>query len=227
MKPEEIHINDWMRIFVGNVPGEFYIELFIRCLFFYLLIIMSMRLMGKRMSSQLSRTELASLVALAAAIGIPLAAPDRGIIPGLISCIVIVLGERMVSRLATRNQKMQRVTQGHPSELVKDGVIQMDALKEAVISRDRLVAQLRSEGLKQLGSVKRFYIEENGSFTLIKDPSRKEGLNILPVEDESYSHAQNKTHGNMVCDNCGMKKPAAGGECRNCGNDHFSEAIQA
>ncbi len=71
MKPEEIHLADWGRILVGDVPGLFFLELILRAAFFYVLLLVCMRLLGKRMSSQMSRNEMATLVALAASIGIP------------------------------------------------------------------------------------------------------------------------------------------------------------
>ncbi|QJW89539.1 hypothetical protein HNV11_09185 [Spirosoma taeanense] len=75
MKPEEIHLNDWVRILIGEVPGTYFIEIVIRIAFVYLLLSVSMRLMGKRMAAQMNRNELAAQVSLAAAIGMPVWRP--------------------------------------------------------------------------------------------------------------------------------------------------------
>ena len=77
MQPQEIHLADWQRIFVGQVPGSFYLEVILRTAVVYAILQISMRLMGKRMASQLSRTEMVAMVAMAASIGIPIMAPDR------------------------------------------------------------------------------------------------------------------------------------------------------
>jgi len=90
MKPEEIKFGDWMRVFVGEVPASFYLEIIIRMAVVYALLIVSMRLLGKRMASQLTRNELAAMVSLAAAIGVPILAPDRGILPAIIIAIVVI-----------------------------------------------------------------------------------------------------------------------------------------
>jgi uncharacterized membrane protein YcaP (DUF421 family) len=225
MKPEEIHLGDWGRILIGNVPAAFFIELLIRAAVFYALIIFCMRLLGKRMSSHMSRNELASLVALAAAIGIPLATPDRGILPGVISCMVVVVCARFIAARFTKNETLERITQGYTSELVADGVVKVNSLKESHLSRDRVMAQLRSEGLKHLGKVKRLYFEKNGSFTLIKDPVKTTGLNILPQEDKGYAEQQKKVPGLLVCENCGKTRPVARKICDNCGNATFIEAV--
>src|SRR3978361_131613 len=97
MKPEEIKITDWMRILFGEVPGSFYLEVFIRALFVYLFLMGAMRLLGKRMSSTLGRNEMVAMVTLAATIGIPLQTPDRGLLPALMIGVIVVLIGRWIA----------------------------------------------------------------------------------------------------------------------------------
>ena len=99
MKPEEIHLTDYMRIILGQVPWSFVLEAVLRMVFLYLLLIISMRLMGKRMAGMLSRIEMAGMVTLAAAIGVPLLAPDRGLLPAVIIAVVVVVAQRTIARL--------------------------------------------------------------------------------------------------------------------------------
>jgi uncharacterized membrane protein YcaP (DUF421 family) len=224
MPPADIHLTDWHRIFFGIVPAVYFIELLIRALFFYFVIMVCMRLMGKRMSAQLSRNEMMSMVALAAATGIPLTAPDKGIIPGLISCMVIVFGEWIISFLTSRYKRIETLTEGHLSALICDGVIQPAALKETGLSTNRLLSQLRSYGLKHLGSVKRLYFEENGSFTLVKDPIRKTGLSILPPEDIAFRNMQHDD-AELLCSSCGANQKDPLIICPNCKGSNFEKAI--
>src|SRR3954471_17896068 len=98
MTKDDIKITDLRRILIGDLPASFYIEAFFRLAIIYVILVFSMRLMGKRMASQLSRNELVALVTLAAAIGVPILSPDRGVIPGIIIAIILVFMERWVSR---------------------------------------------------------------------------------------------------------------------------------
>src|ERR1700712_2197316 len=97
MKPDEIKLSDWKRILFGQVPPEFYIELVIRGLLVYLLLMVAMRLLGKRMSGQVSRLEMIALVSLASAVGVPLLSPMNGILPAVIIAIIIVGVVRLIS----------------------------------------------------------------------------------------------------------------------------------
>lgn len=90
MKKEDIQLGDWLRVFIGEAPGAFFIEIVIRTIVIYAILMIGFRLIGSRMAGQLSRTEQASLVTLAAAIGVPIQSPERGILPAIIIAIVVV-----------------------------------------------------------------------------------------------------------------------------------------
>jgi uncharacterized membrane protein YcaP (DUF421 family) len=229
MKPEDIHWNDWVRILVGEVPGSYFIEIVFRMAFVYLLLTVSMRLMGKRMASQLNRNELAAQVSLAATIGMPILAPDRGVLPAAVIAIVIVVLARTVSRLAYKNQSFEALTQDDISSMVSEGVMQMDHMKGARVSRERLMEQLRSGGLMHLGQVKRLYIEASGSFTLIKADAPSTGLSIIPLWDNDFEREQKHLPHQYVCNNCGNPGPAGTRPeqpCSNCSDNNWVQAVE-
>lgn len=78
MNKSEIKPWDWARIIIGEVPPIFYVEAIIYAVFLYLLLMIAIRIWGKRMASQLDKIEIAGMVTLAAAIGAPLLTPERG-----------------------------------------------------------------------------------------------------------------------------------------------------
>ncbi len=227
MKPDEIHLTDWMRILVGEVPNDYFIELLIRIAFVYLLLTVSMRLMGKRMASQLSRNELAAMVSLAAAIGIPILSPDRGLLPSVIIAMVIVCTQRLVAMIAAKNQRFETVSQGSINILVEDSVLQLDTMQSARITRERLMAELRSSGLLHLGQVKRLYIESSGSFTLIQAEQPKPGRSVIPPWDTEFLDEQKKVPDQFVCNNCGTAAPPKTKPAEACSHCHDTNWILA
>jgi uncharacterized membrane protein YcaP (DUF421 family) len=229
MKKEDIHFNDWLRIVIGEVPGTFYIELIIRAAVIYLLLMLSMRLMGKRMSGLLSRNELVAMVSLAAAIGTPLTSPDRGILPAVVIAIIVIYIERWISAKAFRDQNFEHYALGNIDVLVKDAVIDLEILKKVRISRERLMAQLRSSGIKQLGSVKRLYMESSGSFTLIENEEPNEGLSVLPSWDVEFRNRLKTSDTQIVCVACGLLQPKslpAESKCPHCGFNEWVKAVK-
>jgi uncharacterized membrane protein YcaP (DUF421 family) len=188
----------------------------------------SMRFMGKRMSGLLSRNELVAMVSLAAAIGIPLTSPDRGVLPAFIIAFIVVFIARWISGKALNDKDFERFALGKMDVLVKDSIIDLETMQKVRVSRERLVAQLRTSGIKQLGDVKRLYMEANGTFTLIKHEESKPGLTILPHWDEDFS-SRFKYHDDLLaCERCGniLKSPVSNGaKCPNCKGESFVKAV--
>jgi uncharacterized membrane protein YcaP (DUF421 family) len=229
MKKEDIHISDWLRILVGDVPASFYLELLLRAAIIYLLLMLAMRFMGKRMSGLLSRNELVAMVSLAAAIGTPLTSPDRGIVPAVIIAIVVVYIQRWISGKAFRDEHFERYAIGELDILISDAVIDLEVLKKVRISRERLMAELRGSGIKQLGSVKRFYMEASGFFTLIENEEPNEGLLILPSWDEEFCKRLTPSETQITCGICGLLQPKETDrktKCPHCREVAWADAVK-
>lgn len=228
MKPEEIKLSDWGRIFAGQVAPEFYLELLLRAAFVYLLLMVSMRLMGKRMSVQMSRLEIAAMVSLAAAIGVPMLSPERGLLPAVVIAAVVVLVTRALSVLSNRNQKFEKITQDHLDVLIKDGVLNTKLMEKVRISREQVLSQLRSEALLHLGQVQRLYMEANGSFSLLRSKHSQPGLPVLPEWDTDFVAEMLELTSQLMCNHCGTPAPISGaaGACPNCGSEQWVNSVQ-
>jgi uncharacterized membrane protein YcaP (DUF421 family) len=228
MKPDEIKLSDWMRILFGTTPPAFFIELVIRTFVIFLILLISMRLLGRRMAAQLNRIEMIALFSLAAAVGVPLQAPDRGLLPGVVIAIVVVVVGRLIVTWAFKNQKFESIADGDYTTLVLDGTVLMHKLKMTRLTVERLFAQLRGEGIRQLGEVKRLYFEANGSFTLIKAENPMPGLVIIPGFDRELLEAQKQVKG-LVCQKCGHKQTdqkQQDNKCENCGHKEWIPAVE-
>src|SRR4051812_25827253 len=129
MESKDIKIDDWMRIFVGPVPASFYPELIIRGIIFLLLLVFCMRLLGKRMTSHLSQLELVALVSLASAIGVPMLAPDRGILPSVMIAFIVVGITWLISKLSYRSKSFEQFTQGKVSTLVENSTMEYQTME--------------------------------------------------------------------------------------------------
>jgi uncharacterized membrane protein YcaP (DUF421 family) len=225
---KDIRLSDIQRILIGEVPPEFFIEIIIRLIFIYFICLMAMRLMGKRMIAQLSRNELTALVSIAAAVGVAIQAPDKGLIPALIIVFIIVLIARFIAWKAASHQKFEKVTQGNIQTLVKDSVLQLQAMKKIKISKERVFAQLRSQEIKTLGAVKRFYMEANGQFSVIKEDPPKEGLSIIPDWDNNLRNEQEKSSEKKACISCGwmQERTIHADNCKNCNATNWAVAVK-
>jgi uncharacterized membrane protein YcaP (DUF421 family) len=226
MQPDEIDIFDYRRIAIGEVPLTFFIETFIRAGVIYFLLLICMRLLGKRMAGQLSRNDLISLTTLAAAAGVPLQAPDRGLLPSIIIAMIVVTVGRIISRWSMRSQKFETASQDKLNILVEEGVMQQKSMKDAKITRHRLFAFIRSQGIPHLGHVKRVYLEAGGLFTLVRQEPALPGLSVIPTGDCDFKDQFTRSSDICVCFECG--KPIHENPpyvCPNCKNTTWSMAL--
>jgi len=230
MKPEDIHLSDWMRIMVGEMPGSFYIEAVFRVVFIYLLLVGTMRLMGNRMGSPLTRNEMIAMVSLGAANGVALMAPDRGLLPVIVIAAIVICYQRFVARQAFRNKRFESAVLDDLAILVEDGRLHLDKLEQGVLCRNQLFAQLRKESVANLGNVRRAYQEANGNFSILtfEDEQPRPGLSILPKSDSAFRAEQQRADGQFACASCGhleasAQAPAA--DCPRCKEREWQPAV--
>lgn len=140
---------------------------------------------------------------LAAATGVPIQDPDRGLLPIIIIAVVIIAFQQIVAERASKNNNFEQFSQGDLDVLVCDGRMDLKVMRKTRITRERLLAQLRSEGIRNLGKVKRLYLEANGSFSLIKNTKTQPGLSVIPDWDTSLRQRQEIANGYHVCRHCG------------------------
>ncbi|WP_207513925.1 DUF421 domain-containing protein [Longitalea luteola] len=216
MEKDQIHLDDFYRIFIGQVPPEFYIELIIRTICVYAIIMFGMKYMGKRIAGELSRSELAALSTLAAATGLVLLSPERGLISPLIVLGVIYVIRLLVIKKNYSSKRFEEATEGKRSTLIMDGEMQWQEMKKARISKEQLMAQLRALGVVHLGTVKRFCMEANGGFTLTKEPNPRPGLAAIPDWDIDFLNELTYAKDAKVCTGCGHRQRQEEAYCPVC-----------
>lgn len=229
MKKEDIHWDDWHRILIGSAPTSFLLEVLIRTVIMYLVLLITLRLMGKRMGGQLTISELAVMVTLGAIICVPMQVPDKGIIQGIFVLICAWAFQRGFNLLGVKSSKMENLIQGKEAVLLKDGVIDVKQLDAVNISRQQLYGILRAQNIFNLGEVERVYIEACGIFSVFKYEVPKPGLSIFPARDGDILEGQQKPVEHFcVCQMCGRtaeNENEKNGQCNNCGCKNWEEAI--
>src|ERR1700712_3879237 len=207
MKKEDIHLGDLSRLLLGEAPPVFLLEVFIRTLVVYVFLLFILRWLGKRMSGQLTIMELAVMLTLGAIVSASMQLPDHGILEGVFLLLCALSFQRGISYLGVKSSRFEKITQGKAGVLVKDGVLQLAAMKEFRISRQQVFAQLRNQKIYNLGLVDRMYLEASGMYSVFKSGQSKAGLSVLPPDDTSINNMQKKMPGMMACRSCGALKP--------------------
>lgn len=228
MKKEEIHLGDWHRLFIGNNPGEFLLEVAIRTLIIYLFLLLMMRFMGKRMNAQLNVVELSVMVMLGAIVAVAMQLPDRGLLHSIMTLGCVLVLYRGINWLAFKYRRVEHLVQGDLQQVVADGEMDLPAMAQVRLSREQLFAQLRKAKIQHLGQVKRVYMEANGEFSIYQQQQPKPGLSVIPDKDQALHHAEPTDNRLQACERCGHTEPTGRHprNCPRCGSATWTKAVQ-
>lgn len=221
---KEIQLRDWDRILFGEGPPAYLLEVIVRVFIVYLIIFISIRFMGKRMIAEMGRADLVARVSLAAAVGLAIQRPGRGMLVSAAIVAVIVLVGRLLARLVYKNQGFEKSFQGVYAPLVKDGVLNKERMGKVQITKERLFAALREENIRHLGQVQRLYMEADGKFSLVAQKQPQPGLSVVPDWDPELV-ARQKHSDLIVCSSCGSPWEHLSRACKNCRGHQHQAAI--
>jgi uncharacterized membrane protein YcaP (DUF421 family) len=228
MQPEQIQPFELKRLLIGQAPALFLVEVAVRAVVTYLILLVAARAMGKRVAGQMSVLELTIVVTLGAAIGVPLETPERGLLAALVVLAIAVGYQRIVGLATFKSRRAVGVLEGRPATLVRDGAIELDAMKHTPISRERLFALLRNQEVLQLGQIKRAYLEAGGQLSIYRDDEPRAGLCLLPGTDRDAYEDQFPDRDKCACRGCGnvVDGDHAHGPCPVCRDEQWAPAVR-
>jgi uncharacterized membrane protein YcaP (DUF421 family) len=226
---KNIDIFDFKRMLFGETPYEFMIEVIIRILFVYILLVIAMRIMGPRLAARITRNEQMALVTLSAGVGVAILTPERGLLPPVVVVIVVISVQYLIARITRKSKTADRIILDKIAPLIKDGEFQLDIMKQTRITRERVMAQLRIGEIKNLGIVQRMFMEANGKFSIVTFQNSKDrpGLCTIPPKDGDFRKELHFVDDTLACTNCGHaeEKKKANKPCSTCGKKDWEEAV--
>ncbi len=160
----------------------------IRTIILYLIIIFSMKMMGKRQISDLQTSELVITIMISNIAAIPMEDSAQPLLGSLIPIAVLICCEIFVSYMMMKNSKIRQLICGKPIIVISEGKIQQDALKYLRISTEDLFEQLRQSDVFTLEDAWFAIMETNGNLSVLKksnkQPPDAEALGISPPQEK-------------------------------------------
>ena len=207
-------------LLLGSEDWSFVPEMILRTFIMFVIIIVSLRILGKRGVKQLSIFELVVIISLGSAAGDPMLYKDVGLLTALIAFIIIVGFYSLITYIIGKSKRFERIMEGNPVTLIKDGAFSIDNFSKEALGEDEFFSELRMQGVSQLGQIEEAILESSGSISIFYYPEAdvKFGLPIMPYSlDTSHSHIKDNDY--YACTFCGYTEklqPATSHECPEC-----------
>jgi uncharacterized membrane protein YcaP (DUF421 family) len=156
----------------------------VRALLIYTIVVLVMRIMGKRQLAQLQPFELVVALMIADLAAIPMEDTSKPLLIGLIPIAALMLAELILSYLTLKSERIRAFVCGSPVIVIENGRLNYDELKKQRLNLNDLMEQLRSKNIFNLSDVEFAILETSGQLNVIpksqKRPLTPEDLNIQP-----------------------------------------------
>ncbi|HSF89178.1 MAG TPA: YetF domain-containing protein [Saprospiraceae bacterium] len=219
---------NWKALLLGSENWGFLPEMILRTFIMFAIIIVSLRILGKRGVKQLSIFELVVIISLGSAAGDPMLYKEVGLLTAMIVFIIIVGLYSLITYIIGQSPRFEKIMEGEPVILIKNGAFSIDNFSKEALGEDEFFSELRMQGVSQLGQIEEAILESSGSISIFYYPEMdvKYGLPIMP---ESLVKRQENIveTGYYACVFCGYTEklePTKSHTCPACQKWHWVKA---
>ena len=149
------------------------VAIFFRTVVIYLLLIIAMRLMGKRQIGELEVSELITTILLSEIASLPITSHEIPVMYAVIPIITLLSLEVIISVLLIKFPSIKNLLSPRPNVIINKGKLDQKELKRIRMSTDELLCEIRRAGIADLSEVYYAIVEENGKLSVLPKVSAK------------------------------------------------------
>src|SRR6266536_1633665 len=159
-------------------PGTHVIvEIVLRTVIIYAVVLLGVRLSGKREVGQMTPFDLTLLLLISNSVQNAMTGPDTSLFGGIAAAITLLLLNYLVAEVSGTNRRFRKLVQGQPSLLIHDGEIITAHMAKEHVSMDELERSLREHGINSYHDVVLGVLEVDGSISCLKYDELNPGTN--------------------------------------------------
>ncbi len=153
------------------------IEIVLRTIVIYLVVLVGVRLSGKREVGQMTPFDLTLLLLISNSVQNAMTGSDTSLVGGVAAAITLLLLNYLIAELSGTNRRFRKVIEGQPTLLVHDGQLLTAHLAKEHVSMDELERSLREHGVSSYHDVALAVLEVDGSISCLKYEELNPGAN--------------------------------------------------
>lgn len=146
---------------------------FVRVFVLYTVLLVSLRILGKRQVSTLQPYELVTIILLADVAAIPMATTGTPLVNGVVGVFALLVVSYTVSFITMKSSRLRAVISGRPTVIVANGKIIEASMHELRYTVDDLMEQLRVLGYPNLADIEFAVLETNGQLSVVPKSQKR------------------------------------------------------
>ena len=144
------------------------LEIVMRTAVIYIIVLLGVRLSGKREVGQMTPFDLTLLLLISNSVQNAMTGPDNSLFGGIAAAITLLIMNYLIADVSGTNRRFRRLIQGQPSLLIHDGQIIPAHMAKEHVSMDELERALREHGINSYHDVALAVLEVDGSISCLK-----------------------------------------------------------
>jgi uncharacterized membrane protein YcaP (DUF421 family) len=130
----------------------------------YLVLVLLLRLFGKRELAQLNPFDLVVLLSLSNTVQNAIIGDDNSVSGGILGAFSLLAINWIVVRVLFRSRRLTRAVEGRSTVLIHNGQLDRKAMEREALSREALLDVIHRQGYEHFEQVQRCELEPNGTF---------------------------------------------------------------
>lgn len=219
---------DVSKIFFEGANLSFAIEIVGRTLFMFLLILIVLRLSGRRGVRQLTLFEVAIILGLGSAAGDPMFQEDIPIIYSVIVLFAVIFLYKVITFITSRSKLVTRLMEGKEMIVVKDGMFSIEESQKSSFTQREFFAELRNHSIEHLGQVRFALLEVDGTISILRYNKEyvRYGLPLFPTDYKKINPSEvTGPYACMFCGNIQQRLEEKSLRCSRCKKTNWTIAI--
>lgn len=140
---------------------------FIRTIILYLILIVGLRLTGKRQIGELEPIELVLTLLLSDLASVPMQDFGIPLLNGVVPILTLLSLSTLFSYFSLRSVRFRSLVCGEPAVIIRDGVLLQNVMRHNRLTLDELLEELRSQGICDISEVKYAILETSGQLSVL------------------------------------------------------------
>ncbi len=157
--------------------GHVLLQIVLRTGVIYLLVLIGVRLSGKREVGQMTPFDLTLLLLLSNSVQNAMTGPDTSLLGGAVAAATLLILNYLVADVAGASRRFRKLVEGEPTLLIHDGEIIESHMAKERVSMDELHRALREHGINSCDQVALAVLEVDGSISCLKYDEISAGAN--------------------------------------------------